>query len=254
MSELAIETSDLAKQFGGVHAVDHVSLSIPANEIRGVIGPNGAGKTTLINVLSGVDRASSGRYRLFAADATRWSLRRIVHEAGVVRTFQTVRLFESMSVLDNVSVAAGATLPGRRWVPNRGAHRAATARAQEMIDRLGLTDVADSPVTELAYGIRRTVEIARALITDPRVMLLDEPAAGLNTAERERLAVLLRELRDGGLTIVLVEHQMDLVAAVCDQLTVLDFGAIICEGPPADVVADQRVLDAYLGGGGATDE
>src|SRR3954452_2542932 len=123
-----------------------------------------------------------------------------------------------------------------------------------MIYRLGLTDVADSPVTELAYGIRRTVEIARALITDPRVMLLDEPAAGLNTAERERLAVLLRELRDGGLTIVLVEHQMDLVAAVCDQLTVLDFGAIICEGPPADVVADQRVLDAYLGGGGATDE
>jgi branched-chain amino acid transport system ATP-binding protein len=254
VSELAIETSDLAKQFGGVHAVDHVSLSIPANQVRGVIGPNGAGKTTLINVLSGVDRASSGRYRLFSTDATRWSLRRIVHEAGVVRTFQTVRLFESMSVLDNVSVAAGATLSTRRWVPSRGAHRAATARAQEMVDRLGLTDVADAPVTELAYGIRRTVEIARALITEPRVLLLDEPAAGLNTAERERLADLLRELRDGGLTIVLVEHQMDLVAAVCDQLTVLDFGKIICEGPPAEVVADQRVLDAYLGGGGAIDD
>ena len=131
------------------------------------------------------------------------------------------------------------------------ADHAATMRAQGIVERLGLADVAATPVTQLAYGIRRTVEIARALTTDPRVLLLDEPAAGLNAAERERLGTLLRELRADGLTIVLVEHQMDLVAAVCDQLTVLDFGAVICEGPPAAVVADKRVLDAYLGGGEA---
>jgi len=250
----AIETRDLAKHFGGIHAVDHVSLRIPPHEIRGVIGPNGAGKTTLLNLLSGVDRPSSGRYRLFEADATGWSLHRIVREARVVRTFQTVRLFESMTVLDNVSVAAGAAMAARRRLPHRGAHRGAhrdaTARAREIVERLGLADVAGVPVTQLAYGVRRTIEIARALATGPRVLLLDEPAAGLNPAERERLGALLLDLRAGGLTIVLVEHQMDLVASVCDQLTVLDFGAVICEGAAAAVVADERVLSAYLGGGG----
>jgi len=247
----AIETEDLAKHFGGIHAVDHVTMAVPAGEIRGVIGPNGAGKTTLLNLLSGVSRPSSGRYRLFGADATGWPLHRIVREAKVVRTFQTVRLFESMSVLDNVSVAAGATTVTRWHLPTRGAHRAAGARAREIVEWLGLGHVAALPVAQLAYGVRRTVEIARALTTAPRVLLLDEPAAGLNPAEREELAVLLRELRDGGLTIVLVEHQMDLVTSVCDRLTVLDFGAVICEGSPADVVADERVLHAYLGGGGS---
>lgn len=249
MTDPALETIDVAKHFGGVHAVDRVTLRVPPGQIRGVIGPNGAGKTTLLNVLSGVDRASSGEYRLFGQNVTKWSLHRIVHEARVVRTFQTMRLFSTMTARENIQVAAGATLRGDRKLRQRS-YRRAGERTDEVIDQLDLGNFAHAPVTDLPYGRRRLVEVARALVADPRMLLLDEPAAGLNTADRERLGALLRDLRGQGMTIVLVEHQMDLVSAVCDELTVLDFGSVLCEGPPKAVIEDQRVLSAYLGGGG----
>jgi ABC-type branched-subunit amino acid transport system ATPase component len=180
---------------------------------------------------------------------TKWSLHRIVHEARVVRTFQTMRLFSTMTARENIQVAAGATLRGDRKLRQRS-YRRAGERTDEVIDQLDLGNFAHAPVTDLPYGRRRLVEVARALVADPRMLLLDEPAAGLNTADRERLGALLRDLRGQGMTIVLVEHQMDLVSAVCDELTVLDFGSVLCEGPPKAVIEDQRVLSAYLGGGG----
>ena len=244
MAGLALETVELAKHFGGVHAVEDVSMSVPIGQIHGVIGPNGAGKTTLLNVLSGVDRPSRGTYRLFSCDVTSWPIHRIVHQARVVRTFQTVRLFESMTALDNVMVAAAT---GSRRHGRRLSLAAAADRAWEIIARLNLEHVANAAVTDLSYGLRRTVEIGRALVTEPRLLLLDEPAAGLNATERKALGSLLLTLRQDGLTTILVEHQMDLVSATCDELTVLDFGSVICTGPAGEVISDPRVLSAYLG-------
>ena len=241
----AIETRGLAQRFGGVHALEDVTFAVAQGEIRGVIGPNGAGKTTLLNALSGIRRPTAGRILSFGADVTGWPAYRIARHAGVVRTFQTVRLFGTMSVFDNVLVAAEATESVSRKLRRRS--RAAHERAERVVAQLGLEPILGSRVTQLAYGVRRKVELARALAMEPKVLLLDEPAAGLNGAERLELGDLLRRLRALGLTVVLVEHQMDLVSAVCDALTVLDFGRVICEGPPAQVVEDARVLEAYLG-------
>jgi branched-chain amino acid transport system ATP-binding protein len=246
----AVEAIDVARRFGGVRALDQVSLAVPVGEIRGIIGPNGAGKTTLLNLLTGLQQPSEGRVRCLGEDVTGWAPHQIARRARMVRTFQTVRLFPTMTVLENVLVAADAQEPapeerllGRR----RRARGTALERAGRVLADLGLTPLADRSVEELAYGIRRRIEMARALVMQPRVLLLDEPAAGLNDAERHGLGSLLLEAREGGLTIMLVEHQMDLVAQVCDRLTVLDFGRVICEGSPAEVVEDERVLEAYLG-------
>lgn len=171
----------------------------------------------------------------------------------MIRTFQTVRLFETMTVFENILVAADvrAPVPEERLLGHRSREaRSAAARADAVIEKMEIAPLRDSRVTELAYGTRRRVELARALVMHPRLLLLDEPAAGLNGAERADLGARLRELRGQGLTVILVEHQMDLVSAVCDELTVLDFGRVLCEGPPADVVEDERVLEANLGAAG----
>jgi ABC-type branched-subunit amino acid transport system ATPase component len=249
----AIQAIGIARRFGGVQALEGVSLTIPAGEIRGIIGPNGAGKTTLLNVLSGLMEPTQGRIHCFGEDVTNWAAHRIARRARIVRTFQTVRLFPTMNVFENVLVAADAQEPapeerllGRR----RRARGTALERTTRIMDELGLATIRDRRVDQLSYGLRRRVEMARTLVMQPRVLLLDEPAAGLNDAERAGLGSLLLEARERDITIVLVEHQMDLVSRVCDALTVLDFGKVICEGPPERVVEDDRVLEAYLGAPG----
>jgi ABC-type branched-subunit amino acid transport system ATPase component len=245
----AIDVEGLTQRFGGVHALEDVSFSIPAGEVRGLIGPNGAGKTTLLNVLTGLRRPTGGRFRYFGVDVTEWPTYRVARHAGVVRTFQTVRLFTTMNVFDNVLVAADARepVPEGRLLGRRRVRGSSAQRTWKALGEVGLESLAKRRIVELSYGIRRKVELARALVMRPRVLLLDEPAAGLNGAERAELGDLLGRLRDEGLTIVLVEHQMDLVSRACSKLTVLDFGRVICEGPPDRVVEDTRVLEAYLG-------
>ncbi len=250
MSAGAVELEALSKRFGGVHAVEDVTMRVPAGHIRGVIGPNGAGKTTLLNMMSGLIRPSAGSVRFFGVDASGWKPNRITRHARVVRTFQTVRMFATMTVGENVLVAAGTTAPaeGELLFGERDVAGLSPAeRVRVVLEELAIADLHDSSVGGLSYGTRRKVELARALVLHPRLLLLDEPAAGLNGAERAELGALLRRLRERGLTVVLVEHQMDLVASVCDELTVLDFGKVICEGAPARVVEDERVLEAYLG-------
>jgi branched-chain amino acid transport system ATP-binding protein len=234
----AVETRGVTQRFGGLVAVDDVSLSVEAGTVHGVIGPNGAGKTTLLNVLSGLQRPTSGTVVVGGQDVTRWRGHHYVTRARLVRTFQTVRLFASMTVRENVTVAA-------RTVCGTAESR---QRCDQVLDRLELTGVADEPATSLSYGLQRRVELARVLAAEPAVVLLDEPAAGLSPPERSDLAALLREMRDQGTTIVLVEHHMDLVHAVCEDVTVLDFGAVISRGTPSEVTEDAAVLEAYLGG------
>jgi branched-chain amino acid transport system ATP-binding protein len=248
----AIGVEGLTQRFGGVLALEGVSFSVAAGEVRGLIGPNGAGKTTLLNVLTGLRRPTAGRFSYFGVDVTDWPTYRVTRHAGVVRTFQTVRLFTTMNVFDNVLVAADTRdpLPEKRAFGRRRARGSSAQRVWKALAEVGLEPLATRPIVELSYGLRRKVELARALVMRPRVLLLDEPAAGLNGAERAELGVLLGRLRDEGLTIVLVEHQMDLVVRVCSRLTVLDFGRVICEGLPERVIEDERVLEAYLGAPG----
>jgi len=241
----AAEARGITCRFGGLTAVSEVSFSAAKGEIHGIIGPNGAGKTTLLNVLSGLQRPSAGSVLIGGEDVTRWPSHRLVARARLVRTFQTVRLFSSMSVRENLMVAARTTT-----TPDHKKISAAQARerVEEVLARLSLDGHAAEPATALSYGLQRRVELARVLVADPAVVLLDEPAAGLSPQERHDLADLLREMRGSGVTVILVEHHMDLVHAVCDTCTVLDFGKVIARGTPAQVTANPAVLEAYLGG------
>ncbi|WP_141578385.1 ABC transporter ATP-binding protein [Actinomadura sp. WMMA1423] len=232
------EARGVTRRFGGLTAVADVSFTAARGEIHGIIGPNGAGKTTLLNVLSGLQRPSSGSVLIGGEDVTRWPSHRLVAKARLVRTFQTVRLFASMTVRQNLMIAARATTGPAQ----------ARARVEDVLARLSLDRLAGEPAAALSYGLQRRVELARVLVADPAVVLLDEPAAGLSPQERRDLADMLREMRDAGVTVILVEHHMDLVHAVCQNCTVLDFGRVIARGTPAEVTADPAVLEAYLGG------
>lgn len=237
-----VEMAGITQRFGGLTAVDDVHVSIPSGEIHGIIGPNGAGKTTLLNIVSGLQQPTRGTVRVGPHEVTGWPGHRLVSRARLVRTFQTVRLFSSMSVRENVGIAA------------RTVHKTKDARIRTaaVLERLGLSGHASDTATALSYGLQRRVELARVMVASPAVVLLDEPAAGLSPSERQDLAQILQGMRAEGITVVLVEHHMDLVHAVCEACTVLDFGAVISRGSPDQVTRDQRVLEAYLGSGHGT--
>ncbi|MEX5631575.1 ABC transporter ATP-binding protein [Parafrankia sp. FMc2] len=222
--------------FGGVRALSDVAISAEQGRITGLIGPNGAGKSTLFDVITGLRRPSSGQVFIEGREVTRLGpTRRSRH--GLARTFQRLELFGRLTVRDNLLVAA-----------ELGANRRHAAElVDQILDRLGLTRLADTSADTLSTGAARLVEVARALAAQPRLLLLDEPAAGQDPEETERFADLLRSLAAEGATVLIVEHDMDLVMSVCDDLHVLDLGKVIASGPPAEIRRNEQVLAAYLG-------
>jgi branched-chain amino acid transport system ATP-binding protein len=235
-----LEIDEVSVQFGGLLAVDDASLSVPEGCVTGLIGPNGAGKTTLFNVITGLQAPSGGRVRLDGTDITR---RRPYRRArlGIARTFQRLEAFGSLTARENVLVALEMR---RRWAKSR---YDAGKIADELLERVGAAQVAEKRVDSLPTGSARLVELARALATDPKVLLLDEPSSGLDEQETDALGALLRELTADGLAVLLVEHDMPLVMEACTHISVLDFGRIIARGTPAQIQADPSVQRAYLG-------
>jgi branched-chain amino acid transport system ATP-binding protein len=248
-----LEISDLSHNFGGLKAVTDFSLEVAAGELVGLIGPNGAGKTTIFNLITGVFRLNQGRILFQGQDISRWPSHRIT-AAGIARTFQNIRLFKELSALDNVRLGAfaqhGYSLFGAlgRTRSFREQESSLTRRALELLERFGLSRYAGTPARHLPYGEQRRLEMARALISNPRLLLLDEPAAGMNQGEGEDLIRLIQELREEfSLTILLIEHQMRVVLNLCQRVTVLDFGDTIAAGPPQEIQHHPAVLEAYLG-------
>jgi ABC-type branched-subunit amino acid transport system ATPase component len=242
----------LTKEFGGVTAVDHVDLEHDAGGVLGLIGPNGAGKTTLFNMLSGALAPSAGTIELDGHDVT--GLRPdLMNRAGVARTFQNLQVFGSLSVLDNVMVARERHVRGGVWRALFGLAAVGRTEAEQreyavrLLQRVGLEGLADEEAANLPYGLQRRVEVARALASEPRLLLLDEPLAGLSRAESADLGQLFRDVAAEGVTVLLVEHDVSTVMTVSDRVVVLDHGTLLADGPAAQVQADPRVRAAYLG-------
>ncbi len=236
-----LEVTGLSKHFGGLKALDRVDLAVRSNTIHALIGPNGSGKTTFVNVLSGLYKPTSGTV-MFESDNVTALAPHALASRGIARTFQNIRLFSSMSCLENVMT--GAQRPGADLNADHGDIE---ARALAALDFVGLLDRADDIVTGLPYGHQRKIEIARALAANPQLLLLDEPAAGLNSTEKQQLVELLRRMKTLGLTILIIEHDMSLIEQVADNITVLNFGQRISDGRPAQVLCDPAVVSAYLG-------
>ena len=250
-----LELDRLTRRFGGITAVDAVSMRVETGEIRGLIGPNGAGKTTTLNLISGLTAPTSGRLMLAGADVTGEPAQRLAAR-GVRRTFQNLKLFTELTVLQNVMIGLHAN--GTSGVLGAIIAAGRQRREEQMMGRdslaaleiVGLADQAARPASALAYGHRRLLEIARAIVARPVLLLLDEPAAGLNPSEAETLVALIRRINAQGVTVVLVEHHMDVIMAACARITVLNYGQKLAEGTPAEIRSSESVIEAYLGRAG----
>lgn len=252
MAELLLEARQIAKHFGGVKALQDVSLTIRKGEVYGLIGPNGAGKTTFFNCLTGLYVPDGGGFT-FDGKPLQANAPHQAAERGIARTFQNIRLFGQMTALENVMVGRHVrTRTGLfgaifRHAAARREEAAIRARAEALLHYVGIENRAHDLACNLAYGDQRRLEIARALATEPQLLCLDEPAAGMNGTETEELRVLIEGIRNDGVTVLLIEHDVKLVMGLCDRVAVLDYGALICEDVPAVVQKNQRVIEAYIG-------
>ena len=254
MSETILKVSGVSKRFGGLQALSDVGITITKGQVYGLIGPNGAGKTTFFNVLTGLYTPDSGSFELGGQPYKPTAVHEVA-KAGIARTFQNIRLFAEMTALENVMVGrhvrTGSGLVGAvfRTKGFKDEEAAIAKRAQELLDYVGIGRFSQYKARTLSYGDQRRLEIARALATDPKLIALDEPAAGMNASEKIVLRQLIDTIRKDGRTILLIEHDVKLVMGLCDRLTVLDYGKQIAEGTAAEVQKNEKVIEAYLGAG-----